>query len=91
MADVKVGQVRREKPRTVLISGEPEPVYGAAPFRVLRFEKRKVAGLMVPVAIIVALDGTRERAKRLDAVARCGVWPSEHEQWKDARGYEVKT
>lgn len=88
MADVKVGDVRREKPRSM--RGGPL-IYLAAPFRVLRFEGRKVAGCVVPVAVAVALDGRRERAKRVESVAECPLWPSEHEEYRNAKGYEVKT
>lgn len=86
MADVKVGDVRREKPRTVLISGEPAPVYRAAPFRVVHTEGALEGGYKE----VEALDGTRRRLKLAAAVERCPLWPSEHRQYKDARGYEVK-
>lgn len=79
-ADVKVGQVRRAKPRSMM--GGPL-TYLAAPFRVVE---------MLPNgAIIEGLDGARRRTKLLAHIRRCPLWPSEHEQWKDARGYEVKT
>lgn len=79
MADVKVGDVRRARPSG---RGEGGPLtYQTAPFSVVALDARDVC---------VKMRG-RERWMLRSDVERCPLWPSEHEQYRKARGYEVPT
>lgn len=81
MADVEVGQVRRPQPKNL---GHGYWNYELPPFEVTR------AGSFGHW-LVRYIDEKRERRLHGDNVALCPLWPSEHEQYKDARGYEVKT
>lgn len=87
MADVKVGQVRRAAPTWRRARGfytQGLMTYARKPF--------KVTDLRAGEAMIVNLYGRAcPRWRLLAEVKDAPLWPSEHEQWKDARGYEVKT
>lgn len=82
MAEVKVGDVRREPPR---IERSGRLGYSAAPFVVVSIEPSATG--RIPVK---GVSGKPLRLKSLAAVSACPLWPSEHEQWQGARGYEVK-
>lgn len=82
MSDVKVGDVRRAAPlRSRALGGQRR--YVEAPMEVM-----EIKGLFARVRNV--LSG-RRRERFISTLERCPLWPSEHEQWKDARGYEVKT
>jgi hypothetical protein len=79
MADVKVGDVRRPPPERW--EGRHE-VYLLPEFEVLRADPGEGWGVRY-------VDERQERHLLAVDVERCPLWPSEHEEWKDARGYEM--
>lgn len=89
MVDVQVGDVRRPKPRLVRQSGVLS-YHGKPPFRVVAVEYRSAAGEWSVMVRVTALDGSHVRLRSRTATEECPPWPSEHAQWKDAKGYEVQ-
>lgn len=74
MADVEVGQVRREPPRN--------GAYRWPPIRIVA---------IVDEQRVRVAHGDDSWVTYTEDISGWPLWPSEHEQYKDARGYEVKT
>lgn len=88
MADVEVGQVRRERPRR----RKGRLVYARQPFVVVDYSRGFAPEPRYRICSLPLLGlevGPRPRWRPASRVAECPLWPSEHEQWKDAKGYEV--
>lgn len=78
MTPVRVGDVRRLPP-VDMGSGNK---YYFPPFEVRAVDAAGVRVLYV--------DERGERTLHPPDVDRCPIWPAEHEQWKDAMGYNVE-